>query len=249
MSDTFRKIIENVLPSVIEKRLSRGALYVTFWTVTGVLSLWFLMSGLVYGTLVMGGPLLLLAATRHQGLGRVHPLLLAFAAVMSFVPAFFLGRYQASEETPGGLVLVGFLVFLIWVTAYPTMLDKLDERFQLSAYPPDARNRTLPAEVRDQCAMYRVLLVRLWMAAMAMFAVDSTIVALLCLVALVVRRRWLAAVAGIACLLEAVVSIGFSGLSLTFEPLDVLAGVLAALQWYEAVKNPLWERQAHAGRW
>lgn len=242
MSDFVRKVIENAMPQLIEKRLSRRALYVTFWLVTAVMTLWFLMTGLVYGVLVMGAPLLLLAATRRQGLGTVHPVLLGFAAVMSLVPAYFLGRYQGSEETPGGLVLVGFLVFLIWVSAFPVMLNKLDERFHLSLYPSEAGVTSLPSEARDDLAMYRLLLVRLWLATLAMFVADSSIVAALCLAALIVRWRWTAAVAGVACLLETVVSIDASGLSLTFEPIDVVAGLFAAAQWYEATRNPRWDR-------
>jgi hypothetical protein len=249
VSDSLRKIIENTLPSVIEKKFPRLVLYVTFWLVTAVLSLWFLMTGLVYGALVMGAPLLLLAATRYRGLGTVPSVLLGFAAVMSLVPTFFLGMYQASDETPGGLVLVGFLVFLIWVSAFPTMLDKLDERFHISLYQPNAGIRSLPTEVRDHRALYRVLLVRLWMASLAMMVAENSIVAVLCLIALVVKRRWLAAVAGIACLLATVVSIDASGVSLTFDLIEVVAGLLAAAQWLEAVRTPLWDRRAHAGRW
>jgi hypothetical protein len=199
--------------------------------------------------LVMGAPLLLLVATRYRGLGTVHPWLLGFAAVMSLVPTFFLGRYQASEESPSGLILIGFLVFLVWVAAFPTVLDKLDERFHISLFPPQARVRSLSPEQRDMDARYRVLLVRLWMATLVMLVVGGSLAAVLCLLALLVRRRWTAAIAGVVCLLETVVSVHGISISLTFDPLDILAGLLAAAQWLDAVKNPLWTRWTRVEVW
>ena len=224
MSDELRKVIENAVPPAMEKWFPRWALYLVFWVVTALIAAAFLMTGLVYGALVVGGPLLLLAATRWQGLGKVHPGVLVFGAAMSLVPTFFLGRYQGSPETPSGMVLFGFLVFLLWVTAYPVVLDKLDH------HP------------RDEDAVFRMLLVKSWIATIGMLVADNSLVAVLCLFALLVRRRATAAIAGIACLVAAVVSFEGGELTLTFDVIDIFAGVTAAWQWWAAVRNPLWER-------
>lgn len=249
MAEWLRKLIENTVPWLVESRLPRRLLYAVFWMTTALLTFWFVTTGLVYGVLVMGAPLLLLLMTRLRGLGTVSRFLLWFAALMALVPAFFLGKYQASEDGPSGLVLVGYLVFLVWVAAFPTVLDKLDERFHLSLFPAHPKLTSLATEYRDETALYRVLVVKLWMATLAMLVVDNSIAAVICVFALLLRRRWTAVLAGLACLLETVFSVEGLELSWSFEPLEIVAGLLAADQWRTAWRNPLWDRRIRQEVW
>jgi hypothetical protein len=242
MTEGLDKAIDTGVPEMVE-RLGRRLLYAVFWLTTAVLAYWFLSTGLVYGAVVIGAPLLLLGATRLWGLGRVHPAMLGIAALAALVPAFFLGKYQADDDGRTGLILVGYLVFLVWGTAYPAMLDKFDERFQLAQYPSEMRPRKLAAEHRDGLALFRVLLVKLWMAVLAMLVVDASVAATICLVALLFQRHWTAALAGLACLAETVVELDGFTVLLTFEPLEIVAGLAAALPWLTAVKTPLWDKR------
>jgi hypothetical protein len=58
-------------------------------------------------------------------------------------------------------------------------------------------------------------------------------------VGLLFQRRWTAAVAATASLLGGFFSEQeFAG---EFDPLAILAGVVAAELWYRAYKNPLWD--------
>ncbi|MFC3452529.1 hypothetical protein [Amycolatopsis speibonae] len=242
MADWLHKLIDEGVPEVID-RFGRWLLYPVFWLTTAILAFWFLSTGLVYGALVIAPPLILLLRARFHGLGRVSSALLVIAGLAALVPTFFLGKYKAAETGHTGLVLVGFLVFLAWGAAYPAMLDKFDERFQLTRPPGDSR-RKLPDEERNQLAMLRVLLVKIVMATLAMLVVDATIVVIIGLLALLLRSHWSAAIAGVACLVESVAEIDGVNLVFKFEPLEIAAGLLAASMWWDAVKNPLWDRQA-----
>ncbi|OXM45042.1 hypothetical protein [Amycolatopsis alba] len=242
MAAWLYKLIDTGVPEVID-RIGRWFLYPVFWLTTAILALWFLQTGLVYGALVISLPLILLFRTRFHGLGRVSPALLLIAGLAAMVPNFFLGKYKEAEDGPTGLILVGFLVFLAWAAAYPAMLDKFDERFQLSRHPSDPR-RKLPDDERNELALLRVLLVKIVMGTVAMLVVDATVVVILSLLALLLRSRWSAAVAGVACLIESVTVINGLDLVFKFEPLDILAGLFAASTWWDAVRNPLWDRRA-----
>jgi hypothetical protein len=243
MAEWLDKAIEEGVPEVVENRLGRRLLYAVFWLTTAILAFWFLSTGVVYGAFVIGAPLALLLTTRLCGLGTVPRTMLVFAGLAALVPTFFLGKYKAAEDGHTGLILVGFLVFLIWGAAYPAMLDKFDERFHLSQYPKESRPRKLQKEDRHELAMLRVLLVRLAMATLAMLVADATIVAVLCLIALLLRNHWSAAIAGLACLLEAIVEIDGFGLVFKFDLVEIAAGLLAASLWWDAVRNPLWTRR------
>ncbi len=241
------KMIEESVPEVVENVLGRRLLYAVFWLTTAILAFWFLSTGLVYGAFVIGAPLVLLLTTRFFGLGKVSTTLMVVAGLAALVPAFFLGKYKAVEDGHTGLVLVGFLVFLVWGAAYPAVLDKFDERFHLSLYPAEFRPRKLRGEDRDGFAMLRVLLVKATIATLTMLVADASIVAGVCVLALLLRTRWSAAVAGLACLLETFVEIEGLHVLVKFEPLTIPAGVLGAALWWDAVRNPLWDRRTQPG--
>ncbi|WP_037311764.1 hypothetical protein [Amycolatopsis orientalis] len=250
MAEWLDKTIEEGIPEVVENRLGRRLLYAVFWVATAILAFWFLSTGVVYGAFVIGAPLLLLLTTRLWGLASVPRTMLVISGLAALVPTFFLGKYKAAEDGHTGLILVGFLVFLVWGAAYPAVLDKLDERFHLSLYPEELRPRKLEPEERHELAMLRVLLVKLTMATLAMLVADASIVAALCVAALLLRTHWSAVLAGLACLLETVVEINGLSLVVTFDPVAIGAGLLAAAQWWDAVKNPLWDRRAELeGGW
>ncbi|SDZ02369.1 hypothetical protein SAMN05421504_108306 [Amycolatopsis xylanica] len=235
MSEGLRKLIEDRLPGLIEDHTSYRVLQWVFWPVTALLTLAFVATDPVSGSLIMGAPLLLIALTRRQGLGKVPKLILMATAVLSIVPAAFLGRYEASEELSTGLIFFGFVVFLVWVAAFPTMLDKIDDLHH------SVRKPGTDEWYRDDRAVHRVLLIRLWMATIIMVIVGGFVAPVLCFAALVFRRRWTAAVAGIACVVDALVSYRYGAFEFTSEPIEIVAGLLAGQQWKQAFSHPLWD--------
>jgi hypothetical protein len=184
----------------------------------------------VFGWFVVLAPVLLVWLTSRQGLSRVNGLLLGVVLALALFPAFFLGMAQASEETPTGFVLAGLLIFLVWVAAFPTMLAHVDRRYRVrNAAPAD-----------DPFAKYRVMLVRLWMATMVMAVVGEALAALVCLAALLYRRKWTAALAGVACLVFPLLSVSYGAIVWDAEVVDVLAAGVSAYSWFGALRNPHW---------
>ncbi|MFD8497020.1 hypothetical protein [Amycolatopsis sp. NPDC059657] len=241
MSEGLRTLIEDRLPWLIEDHTSYRVLQWVFWPVTALLTLAFAATDPASGSVLMGAPLLLIALTRWRGLGAVPTVLLVLTAALSLAPATFLGRYEASEDMPTGLIFFGFVVFLVWVAAFPTLLDKLDDRHH-SVWVPEA-----DGWYRDDRAVYRVLLIRLWMATIVMIIVGGFVAPGLCFAALVFRRRWTAAVAGIACVAEVVVSYQHGAFEFAFEPIEIIAGLLSAQQWKQAFSHPLWDPRDQVG--
>jgi hypothetical protein len=239
----LRKVIENVVPELISRIVHRKVLYWAYGLITAYVAIGFFGIGDVFGLIIISAPVLLLFATRFWGLANVPALLLGICAAGALFPAFMVGMYQQNDEMPAGLILVGYLMFLVWMAAFPVLLDKLDEQYHLSLYP-DSGATSVPKEDRNELSQYRVLLVNLWAATMVMLVVGASLAALLCLFALLRQRRWTAAVAAVACLLDPVVAYEYgSGLVVSFDPIEIVAGLLAAKQWYEAYKSLLWDRR------
>jgi hypothetical protein len=239
VTEPVRKLIESIVPWLIENRWPRRATYVAFWTTTVFMTYLFVATNPVYGLVVMGFPLSLLAATRRSGLANLNLIVIGIAVTPALVPAFFLGKYQSTQNELTGLPLVGYFGFLLWVTMYPLMLDIFDHRYHLSLFPADEAPPALPKAARDTEAMRRLLFVKLSMATVVMLVVGGTYVVVASVVGLLFRRYWTAAVATAASLLGGFFS--EQEFAWEFDPLAILAGVIAAELWYQAYKNPLWD--------
>lgn len=238
----LRTAIENLVPELIAK-IPRKVLAWAYGVITAYVAIAFFGVGDIFGLIIISAPVLLLFATRYWGLANVPALLLGICAAGALFPAFMVGMYQKSDEMPTGLILVGYLMFLVWMSAFPVLLDKLDEQYQLTHYYQDTGIKSVPKEERNELSLYRVLLVSLWAATMVMFVVGASLAALLCLFALLRQRRWTALVAAVACLLDPVFAYEYGGVVMSFDPIEIIAGLLAASQWYAAYKALLWDRR------
>jgi hypothetical protein len=230
VNDFFRKVIENVLPILVEEAVTRRVVYWLYWLTTACTAWLFIATNPVFGWVVVLPPVLLVGLTSRVGLSRVPGPLLTVVLALALIPAFFLGQAQASEDTPTGFVLAGLLIFLVWVAAFPTMVKHVDRH-----------RREKRAEPRDDPFVdYRVTLVRLWMAAVIMAVVGESFAALVCVAALLYRRKWTAVAAGLACLVFPLLTNSGATILWDAEPIDVVAAVISAYSWYGAMRNPHW---------
>lgn len=229
MNELVRKLIDNFLGAWVEKS-GRKVLYWLFWLSTACIAWLLIVSNPVFGWFVVLAPVLLVWLTSRRGLSRVNGVLLGLVLTLALFPTFFLGMAQATEQTPTGFVLAGLLIFLVWVAAFPTMLDHVDRQYRKRSGGPE----------EDPFAEYRVMLVRLWMATMVMAVVGEALAAAVCVAALLYRRKWTAALAGVACLVLPLLSLGYGGIEWTADPIDMIAAGMSAYSWYGALRNPHW---------
>lgn len=232
MNEQFRKMVETFLGPWIEERMARKVVYWLFWLTTACLGWLFIATNPVFGLFVVGAPVLLVWLTSRQGLGGVNGVLLGVVLALTLVPAFFLGMAQktADGEDPTGFVLAGLLIFLVWVAAFPTMLVHVDRH----------RGKKRGEQTGDPFADYRVIVVRLWMATIVMAMVGESLAAVVCLVALLYRRKWTAGLAGLGCLVFPLLTIAMGEIWWDAGPIEVIAAVVSAWSWYGAVRNPHW---------
>ena len=231
MAEWLRKLIENVLPFLVEEGATRKVLYWLFWTTTAFMSWPFIVTNPVFGWFVALAPVVLVWRTSRRGLARVNGLLLGAVLTLALVPAFFLGMAQASTSEMNGYMVFGLVVFLVWVAAFPTMLAHVDRRYRTA--------RSGAAEP-DPFVEYRLLLIRLWMATVIMLVVDEALVAVICGAALLYRRKWTAVLAGVACLVFPLLSFEYGELVWDADGFDVAAALMAGYQWVSALRNPTW---------
>jgi hypothetical protein len=230
VNDFFRKVLENALPFLVEEKATRKVVYWLYWLTTACTAWLFTASNPVFGWFVVLGPVLLVGLTSRIGLDRVPGALLAVVLALALFPAFFLGQAQASEDTPTGFVLAGLLIFLVWVAAFPTMVKHVDRHRREKRHEPRD----------DPFVEFRVTLVRLWMAAVVMAVVGEGFAALVCVAALLYRRKWTAAAAGLACLVFPLLTNYGATIVWDAEPVEVVAAVISAYSWYGAMRNPYW---------
>lgn len=234
MSD-LRKWIETLLPEWIGKTRARRVLYVLFWVTTAFLGWAFIMQNPVFGWFVAIPPVLLVWRTAARGLARVSSLLFGTCILLALVPAFFLGMAQRGEDRAGGMIFVGLLIFVVWVAAFPTMVGAVDKQFRRRQFGLGPDDEVPP----EPFVEFRLLLFRLWMAAVVMLVVGESLAALICAAALVYRGRATAVVAGLACLVLPLTSYQ-RGVVWEFGLVGIAGAALSALQWLDAVRNPFW---------
>jgi len=231
MGPLLRKLVELVLPWLVEERVSRWVVYALYVATTAVIWYAFVVQNPVAGWFVVIPPVLLAAWTRVRGLAKVNLVLFVMALATTLVPAYFLGEFQSAAHIPVGPRLFAYLLFLLWVAAYPSLLDHLDR---------DKRRQGAGPAGPDEVAAARVLAAKLWLATVVMLVVGETFAATICLGALAIRGRATAVLAGLACLVFPLLPFSDGGLRWDADVLDVAAALLAADQWRAAVMNPRW---------
>jgi hypothetical protein len=233
MGPLLRKLIELVLPWLVEERVSRWVVYALYAVTTLVISYALVLQNPGIGWFVVLPPVLLALWTRVRGLAKVGIVPFTVALATTLVPAYFLGDMQTEEHIPVGPRLFAYLLFMVWVAAYPPVLDHLDR---------DKRRVGSEPAGPDPMAAVRVLVAKLWLATIVMLVVGESLAAVICLAALALRGRATAVLAGVACLVFPLLSFENGGLGWDADLLDVAAALLAADQWRSAVLNPRWER-------
>jgi hypothetical protein len=246
VTEWLRKLVENLVPWLIENKTHRLVLLGLFWSATAFLALFFGVGDPVLAAIALGLPAVLIVATRRVGMAGVPVALFAPALAAALIPAVFLGRYQRGDEYQlgpelTGLVLVGFLVFLVWVGAYPVVVDMHDQLHALSHIPEPVRPKSLAKHERDPEAVRRVLVVKLSMATVAMVVAGGTYVVAAAVLGLLLRRRWTAVVA----LAASALSGFFSEQEFAWgvDPVGVIAGLIAAELWWQAYRHPMWDKR------
>ena len=209
-------------------------LQVLFWGSSSLLAAGIATADPLVGILLVGVPLVLVALVRQWGLGGIPTTMFVGAIVASCLPAgLVLGHYRADL---GGQLAIGFVIFLVWVSAYPTIVRHMDRQYLREHFSfPDG---SVP---REPLAEFRVQLITLWLTVMIMLMVGELLVAAFVAFALLCRRRWTAVTAVFACLVLPVITIRLDGIVWDVQPLVVLAALVAAHQWFGAIRNPLWE--------
>ncbi|HEV7651904.1 MAG TPA: hypothetical protein VGP26_27425 [Actinophytocola sp.] len=155
-----RRIRSAIFPVVLDDSWPRLLVYALFWLSTAVLAAVLLIADPVFGSFVVGIPLLLVVLVRERGLEGIPPLLFGAAIGSSLVFSIFLGQYRGVFDD--GVLIAGLVVFLVWVGTYPVMLRQMDrqylqERFSRVGGAPPAR---APSVVR-------LYVVRVWMTLLA----------------------------------------------------------------------------------
>jgi hypothetical protein len=149
-----RRIRSAVVPVVLDDSWPRLLVYALFWLSTAVLATVLLIVAPVFGSFVVGIPLLLVVLVRERGLDGIPPLLFGAAIGSSLVFSIFLGRDRGVFDD--GVLIAGLVVFLVWAGTYPVMVRQMD--LQHLREHPSRGDGALPAR-----SVIRLSVVRVWM--------------------------------------------------------------------------------------
>jgi len=155
-----RRIRTAIFPVLLDDSWPRLLVYALFWLSTAVLAAVLLIADPVFGSFVVGIPLLLVVLVRERGLDGIPAVLFGAAIGSSLVFSIFLGQYRGVFED--GVLVAGLVVFLVWVGTYPVMLRQMDRQYlrERFARAEDA----LPARTHSMARLY---VVRVWMTLLA----------------------------------------------------------------------------------
>ncbi|WP_086829607.1 hypothetical protein [Allokutzneria sp. NRRL B-24872] len=236
--------LRDLFPHIIDRakdaaQLGRRALPWVYWPAAAVSGLLMVVAIPPVGVLALTTPALLYWRTRKLGLDRVGPLVYYAPFLPLLVITFFAGLYYlgSSPQRVTPLIVVGAVAFIVSTYGFATMLNHAD-----SAHLDTAGQRD---EADEAFAAFRLLWVKVVVATCILFATQSWVL-LVCLVALFVRTRLTAMVAGLAAgtavAVPLVASIQSGEWSANLLPtiLLALAAVKAAQLWFKAAFNPFW---------
>jgi hypothetical protein len=150
-----RRIRSAIFPILLDDSWPRLLVYALFWVSTAVLAAVLLIADPVFGTFVVGIPLLLVVLVRERGLDGIPAVLFGAAIGSSLVFSIFLGQYRGVFDD--GVLVAGLLVFLVWVGTYPVMLAQMDRQYLRERF--SRAEDALPAR-----SVVRLHVVRVWMA-------------------------------------------------------------------------------------
>jgi hypothetical protein len=153
-----RRIRSAIFPVLLDDSWPRLLVSALFWVSTAVLAAVLLIADPVFGSFVVGIPLLLVVLVRERGLDGIPAVLFGAAIGSSLVFSVFLGQYRGVFDD--GVLVAGLIVFLVWAGTYPVMLAQMDRQY--------LRERFCRAEdVLPARSVVRLYVVRVWMTLLA----------------------------------------------------------------------------------
>jgi len=222
--------------SPVLERIPRWLFPFLYWPAFGFVGLLFAWTN---GLLMLPGiaaPVVLVLCVRRRGLARVPNLFYVAALLSVSFAAFFMNMFYNSFTAGDADVeigpIIGISVFILAVAGFIHILKRAEEHY-----------RTTKNGAGDPVrAEHRLRLIKLVLATTAMFVLQN-LALVLCLLALLRRRRWTAVAAGIAC--AAAVLLSFSFGDLEFDWLALPIGLLAAREWFKAANSPYWTKHGY----
>jgi hypothetical protein len=166
MTVLARRIRSAIVPAVLDDTWPRLLVTVLFWLSTAVLAAVLLIEDPVFGSFVVGIPLLLVVLVRERGLDGIPAVLFGAAIGSSLVFSIFLGQYRGVFTA--GVLVAGLIIFMVWVCVYPTMVREMNRQYlrEHSSRAGDA----LPAR-----SVVRIYVIRVWMGLLAAAVVAASI--------------------------------------------------------------------------
>jgi hypothetical protein len=145
-----------MVPIVLDDAWPRLLVCALFWLSTAVLAGILLVADPIFGSFVVGIPLLLVVLVRERGLEGISTVLFGAAIGSSLVFTIFLGEYRGVFAD--GVLIAGFVTFVVWVSTYPVMLRQMNRQYlrERFSHPEDA----VPESPHS---MVRLYVVRAWM--------------------------------------------------------------------------------------
>jgi hypothetical protein len=157
-----------MVPVVLDDAWPRLLVCALFWLSTVVLAGVLLVADPVLGSFVVGIPLLVVVLVRERGLEGIPVVLFGAAIVSSLVFTLFLG--QTRGVFTDGVLIAGFVIFVVWVSTYPVMLRQMNRQYlrERFAIPEDAAPES-------PHSMARLYVVRAWMVLLTLAAVAAAL--------------------------------------------------------------------------
>ncbi|MPZ86084.1 MAG: hypothetical protein GEV28_39225 [Actinophytocola sp.] len=168
MSVPVRKVRDTVLPAVLDDTWPKLAVFALFWVSTALLAVVLLAADPVFGSFVIGIPLLLVVLARERGLSGIPSILFGAVIVASLVPTIFLGEYR--RDFDDAVLVAGIVIFVVWVSTYPIILRHMDREYirEHLSFPDDP----VPDE---PVVTIRLHVVRLWMSVLTILVLSATL--------------------------------------------------------------------------
>lgn len=169
MTVPVRRIRTAMVPVVLDDASPRLLACALFWLSTVVLAGVLLVADPVFGSFVVGIPLLLVVLVRERGLEGIPVVLFGAAIGSSLVFTLFLGHNRGVFAD--GVLIAGFVVFVVWASTYPVMLRQMNRQYLRERFsiPEDA----VPESRRSTVRLY---VVRAWMVLLTLAAAAAALI-------------------------------------------------------------------------
>lgn len=169
MTVPVRRIRSAVFPILLDDAWPRLLVCALFWVSTALLATVLLVADPVFGSFVVGIPLLFVVLVRERGLEGVPAILFGAAIGSSLVFTIFLGQQRGFFAD--GVLIAGFVTFVVWASTYPVMLAQMNRQ-----YLRERRSVAAGQPTESPHSPARLHLVRAWMVLLAVAVVAVGLV-------------------------------------------------------------------------